>query len=109
MKPSSMSVEDSHSFTSQHVLCTCRLSGALPACRFHLELLGMAAEELTPHVKYSLAKYVDKGEDAWVQQPGLECTLPGNAGALCHHLRQSLDASISAVLLANTLARGCCR
>lgn len=40
----------------------------------------MSSEHLAPYVKYSLAKYVDKGEDAWTQQPELSCTLPGRDG-----------------------------
>lgn len=61
----------------QAVQCPC-----CAACHCLSRSLGMSAEELTPHIKYSLAKYVDKGEDAWVQQPGLDCALAGNAGAL---------------------------
>ena len=34
-----------------------------------------------PVIKYSLAKYVDKGEDAWTQQPAAEAALGGTAGA----------------------------
>eukprot|EP00208_Stichococcus_sp_RCC1054_P003755 CAMPEP_0206138556 /NCGR_PEP_ID=MMETSP1473-20131121/3407_1 /ASSEMBLY_ACC=CAM_ASM_001109 /TAXON_ID=1461547 /ORGANISM="Stichococcus sp, Strain RCC1054" /LENGTH=535 /DNA_ID=CAMNT_0053532023 /DNA_START=78 /DNA_END=1682 /DNA_ORIENTATION=- len=32
-------------------------------------------EALEPIIKYALAKYVDKGEDAWTQQPAAEATL----------------------------------
>lgn len=53
------------------------------AARGQYIIYTMADEQLAPHVKYSLAKYVDKGEDAWVQQPALECTLAGASGAAC--------------------------
>ena len=42
----------------------------------------MAEGGLAPHeIKYALGKYVDKGEDAWMQQPAAECSLLGAAGA----------------------------
>lgn len=40
-----------------------------------------AVEAIEPVIKYSLAKYVDKGEDAWTQQPAAEAALGGTAGA----------------------------
>jgi hypothetical protein len=63
-------------------------SGLLHCTAVHHTELGMSSEGLAPHIKYSLAKYVDKGEDAWTQQPELKCTLPGSEGgrlvATCH-------------------------
>lgn len=38
------------------------------------------ADPDTLQIKYSLGKYLDKGEDAWAQQPSSECTLAGAAG-----------------------------
>lgn len=38
-------------------------------------------EALEPIIKYALAKYVDKGEDAWTQQPAAEATLGDENGA----------------------------
>lgn len=34
-----------------------------------------------PTIKYSLAKYLDKGEDAWTQQPAATLALDGSQGA----------------------------
>ena len=35
-----------------------------------------------PYIKYSLGKFVDKGEDAWMQQPSVVAPLPGVAPLL---------------------------
>ena len=56
----------------------------------HISWLGMSSEHLAPHVKYSLAKYVDKGEDAWTQQPELSCTLPGSDGTAVRSAQRHL-------------------
>lgn len=38
-----------------------------------------------PYIKYSLGKFVDKGEDAWMQQPAVVAPLPGEAHVLMQH------------------------
>ncbi len=58
-------------------------TGALhPEASFAIAIAGPAtmADPDTLQIKYSLGKFLDKGEDAWAQQPSSECTLAGTAG-----------------------------
>ena len=75
---------------------------------------GVSDRTAEPHVRFSLGKYVDKGEDAWLEKPanttkpvttdqGLRlatravrplCPLPvACAGCMRHELQQLQDAS----------------